>query len=210
MRLGIYGGTFDPVHLGHLVLAETCRQQCALDHVLLIPAGSPPHKQGRELTAGPLRADMLEFAVAGYPEFSVDRSEIKRSGPSYTVDTLRSLRQNRPGDELFLLMGADSLNEFPLWHEPREIANLATLVVVNRGHMPPPDLRLLVPHLGTDLVERIQCLSMPGIDISASDLRQRSRQHQSLRFLTPRAVERFIDQHKIYQTDETASEPAKI
>ena len=88
MRIGIYGGTFDPVHLGHLVLAETCREQCQLDQVIFIPAGVPPHKQGRELTSGIIRADLLEFAVAGYGEFSVDRSEIKRSGPSFTVETL--------------------------------------------------------------------------------------------------------------------------
>jgi len=198
MRLGIYGGTFDPVHLGHLILAETCREQCGLDQVIFIPAGSPPHKQGRDLTAGHLRAEMLELAVAGCPEFAVDRSEIKRTGPSYTVETLRSFRQAHPSEELYFLMGADSLNEFLMWKDPREIAMLANLVVVNRGRMPPPDLGPLVPHLGSDAVERIQCVTMPGIDLSASDLRERVRQGKSLRYLTPRAVERYITEHKIY------------
>lgn len=198
MRIGIYGGTFDPVHMGHLVLAETCREQCHLDRVIFIPAGIPPHKQGRELTAGPLRAEMLEFAVAGHPEFSVDRSEIKRTGPSYTVDTLRGLRQAYPNDELFFLMGADSLAEFSLWKEPREIAALASLIVVNRGTQPPPELETLVPLLSAESVARIQRVTMPGIDISASDLRRRAHSGHSLRYLTPRAVERFIIERQIY------------
>lgn len=199
MRLGLYGGTFDPVHVGHLLLAESCREQCRLDRIIFIPAGSPPHKHGLELTAGPLRAEMLEFAIAGCSEFSVDRSEIKRTGPSYTIETLRAFRLAHPEDELFLLMGADSLNEFLLWKEPREIATLASLIVVNRGHMPPPNLGLLIPHLGNEAVGRIQCINMPGIDISATQLRERARQGQSLRFQVPRAVERFIAERHVYQ-----------
>ena len=198
MRIGIYGGTFDPVHLGHLLLAETCREQCRLDRVIFIPAGVPPHKQGRELTAGSLRAEMLEFAIAGYAEFSVDRTEIKRCGPSYTVETLRGLRQEYAHDELFFLMGADSLAEFSLWKEPREIAALASLIVVNRGTQPPPELEALVPLLGADSVARIQRVTMPGIEISASDIRRRAHAGLSLRYLVPRAVERFIIEHKVY------------
>lgn len=203
MRLGVYGGTFDPVHLGHLILAETCREACRLDRVILIPAGTPPHKQGRVLTPGPIRAEMLEFAVAGYSEFRVDRSEIKRSGPSYTVETLRLLRQENPCDELFLLMGADSLNDFLTWKDPAEIADLATLVVVNRGAMSPPDLTPLRAHLTTAAWERIQCVTMPGIDLSATQLRERARLGQSLRFQTPRAVERYISEHRVYLQHES-------
>lgn len=199
MRIGVYGGTFDPVHLGHLILAETCREQARLDRVIFIPAGLPPHKQDREFSPGNARAEMLEFAIAGHAEFSVDRSEIKRSGPSYTVETLRSLRQDHPNDELFLLMGADSLAEFPLWKEPREIATLASLIVVNRGSQSPPDLAGLIPHLGASAVARIQLVTMPGIDISSSDLRRRAQQGQSLRYLIPRAVERYIIDHHLYQ-----------
>ena len=205
MRIGIYGGTFDPVHLGHLVLAETCREQCQLDQVIFIPAGVPPHKQGRELTSGIIRADLLEFAVAGYGEFSVDRSEIKRSGPSFTVETLRALRQAHPDDELFFLMGADSLAEFSLWKEPQEIATLAGLIVVNRGTQVPPAAESLVPLLGRDAVDRIQFVTMPGIDISASDLRRRAHQGLSLRYLVPRAVERYIIEHHVYNDSQPVS-----
>lgn len=199
MRIGMYGGTFDPVHLGHLILAETCREQVRLDRIIFIPAGLPPHKQGREFTPGNARAEMLEFAIAGHAEFSVDRSEIKRSGPSYTVETLRSLRQDHPDDELFLLMGADSLAEFPLWKEPREIATLASLIVVNRGSQAPPDLAGLIPHLGEAAVARIELVTMPGIDISASDIRRRAQQGRSLRYLVPRAVERYILEQHLYR-----------
>lgn len=204
MRIGIYGGTFDPVHFGHLLLAETCRETCRLDRVIFIPAGVPPHKPGRELTAGPLRADMLEFAVAGHPAFSVDRSEIKRSGPSYTVETLRDLRQQHPTDELFFLMGADSLAEFHLWKNPAEIAALAGLIVVNRGRPAPPALATLVGELGAAAVSRIEWITMPAIEISASDLRNRARHGRSLRYLTPRAVERFIVEHRVYDHSEAA------
>lgn len=201
MRIGVFGGTFDPVHLGHLLLAEACREQGRLDRVLFIPAGLPPHKQGRQLSDGTARAEMLELAIAGHAEFSVDRSEIKRSGPSYTVETLRSLRQDHPGDELFLLMGADSLAEFHLWREPREIATLAHLLVVNRGNQAPPDLDSLVPQIGAAAVANIHIVTMAGVEISASDIRQRAHQGRSLRYLVPRAVERYIQEHKLYQPE---------
>ncbi len=205
MRIGVFGGTFDPVHLGHLLLAEACREQGRLDRVIFIPAGLPPHKQGRELSPGNARAEMLEFAIAGHPEFSVDRSEIKRSGPSYTVETLRALRQEHPDDELFLLMGADSLAEFHLWKDPREIAALAGLIVVNRGPQPPPDLAALIPQVGESAVSRIQVVTMPGVDISASDIRQRAQQGRTLRYLVPRAVERYILENRLYQPEIAAT-----
>lgn len=198
MRLGVYGGTFDPVHFGHLLLAERAREECALEEVWFIPAGAPPHKLGAQIAAGAARAEMLEFAVAGVREFKVDRRELQRSGPSYTVETLRELRRERPGDELFLLLGADSLRDLPLWREPREIATLATLLVVNRGASPPPNLAPLVHHLGEEAVSRIRVVEMPGIDISASDIRRRVAAGKSIRYMTPRAVEQYIREHHLY------------
>lgn len=211
MRIGVYGGTFDPVHLGHLLLAESCREQCRLDRVIFIPAGVPPHKQGRELTAGPLRAEMLELAIAGHAEFSVDRSEIKRSGPSYTVETLRGLRQDCPDDELFFLMGTDSLAEFSLWKEPREIASLASLIVVNRGPHARLELESLIPLLGAESVARLTQVTMPGIDISASEIRRRAHAGLSLRYLVPRAVDRFIIEHRVYASvaDDLTTRPIR-
>ncbi|MCA9059306.1 MAG: nicotinate-nicotinamide nucleotide adenylyltransferase, partial [Planctomycetaceae bacterium] len=108
MRIGIFGGTFDPVHYGHLLLAETCRQELALDHVRFVPAGVPPHKRDLQITDGHARADMLKLAIAGIPEFIVDRREIRRQGPSFTVETLSEFSVEYSGAELFFLMGADS------------------------------------------------------------------------------------------------------
>lgn len=203
MRIGLYGGTFDPVHLAHLILAEACRDQAQLDRVVLIPAGQPPHKQGRQLAPGTARADMLELAVAGHPDFSVDRSEIKRSGPSYTVETLRSWHESHPTDELFFLMGADSLADFPHWKDPQEIAALASLVVVNRGGQPKPEVTALIPKIGEAAVNRIQFVTMPSIELAAGDIRLRIEQGRSIRYLIPRAVEQYIAEHRLY-TDTDA------
>ncbi|MEZ6060243.1 MAG: nicotinate-nucleotide adenylyltransferase [Planctomycetaceae bacterium] len=202
MRLGILGGTFDPVHFGHLLLAETCRQELHLDQVRLIPAGMPPHKTGVRITDGHVRADMLKLAVSGYPEFVVDRREIRRSGRSFTVDTLKELRDEAPDAELFFLMGADSLRDVPSWREPERIAELATIVAVNRPGTESPSAPQVVAWVGAELAERVIVLSMPGTDISATDLRQRVASRRGLRFLTPRAVEVFIEQHGLYLPNE--------
>lgn len=194
MRLGIYGGTFDPVHYGHLLAAEQCREQCRLDQLWFIPAASPPHKQDATITSGERRADMLELAVAGMPQFAVNRMELNRQGPSYTVDTLAQLQDEDAGRELFLLIGADSVDEFPTWREPQRIAQLATLAVINRGRSQ-PDLSRLAECCGSREPIIVQ---MPGIDLSATDIRQRVRSSQSIRFMTPRAVETYLHEHRLY------------
>ncbi len=197
MKIGIFGGTFDPIHYGHLVLAETCRQELGLDEVRFVPTGNPPHKSGR-ISDGHARADMAGLAVSGYPEFAVDRREIRRSGPSFTVMTLDEIQQENPESELFFLMGADSLYDFPTWREPERILKLSTVVAVNRPGKPIPeaaDLDSLVGNLDTS---RIIPMAMPGTDISSTDLRNRIRNGRGLRFLTPRAVEVFLTEHNLY------------
>lgn len=198
MRLGLYGGTFDPVHQGHLLLAETCREQLPLDEVWFIPTGTPPHKPGTAISPPKARREMLELAIAGLPQFHVSRIEIDRPGPHYTVDTLRQLRQERPDDELFLLIGADSLHDLATWREPAEIARLATIVAVNRGQSTTGDA---VRGTGLDpaILAGVRSISMPGIDVSASDLRQRVAADRSIRFQTPRAVEQYIRAHRLYR-----------
>jgi len=194
MKIGIFGGSFDPIHFGHLQLAEACRQELSLDEVRFVPAGSPPHKSNG-LTDGHARADMVQLAVAGYPEFTVDRRELRRSGPSWTVLTLEELNSEAPDSELFFLMGADSLHDFPTWREPERILELSTVVAVNRPgqHLP------LERELSDDLDRtRIQLISMPGVDLSATELRNRVQEGRSIRFLTPRAVEAFLTEHKLY------------
>ena len=201
MRLGILGGTFDPVHYGHLLLAETCRQELKLDQVRWMPAGDPPHKSEKRISDAHARADMLKLAVSGYPEHVIDRREIRRKGPSWTVDTLAEIADEFPQAELFFLMGADSLRDFGSWREPDRISKLATVVAVNRPGIPAPEASRLREWLGPELADRIRVLSMPGTDISATELRKRCRDGKELRFLTPRAVEMFITQHGLYKSE---------
>jgi len=122
MRLGIFGGTFDPVHIGHLLVAEQCLEQCRLDQVWFIPAGILPHKLSQTIAPGKARAEMLELAVAGHERFRVDRRELERADPCYTVETLSSLHTEDPSRELFFVLGGDSLVDFPTWREPKRIA----------------------------------------------------------------------------------------
>jgi len=197
MRLGIYGGTFDPVHYGHLLLAEQCREACRLDEVWLMPAGDPPHKQGHEISPAKARREMLEMAVAGLPQFKVSTIEIDRPGPHFTVETLSEIRRTRPVDELFLLVGRDSLADLSTWRQPERIAELATIVAVNRGRGA-VDMRGVRETLGAQIAEHVQLVTMPGVDISASDLRQRVRDGRSIRFQVPRAVEQYIWEHQLY------------
>jgi nicotinate-nucleotide adenylyltransferase len=198
MRLGIYGGTFDPVHYGHLLLAEQCREACRLDEIWFLPTGSPPHKQGVEITPPKFRKEMLEIALAGMPQFKVSTLEMDRPGPHFTVETLSEIHHTRPLDELFLLVGRDSLAEFPTWMEPERIAELAVIVAANRGRGA-IDMEKLRETLGAAIASRVELVSMPGIDVSASDLRRRIAEGRSIRFQTPRAVEQYISAHRLYR-----------
>lgn len=206
MRIGILGGTFDPVHYGHLMMAEICREQLQLDQVRLIPAGDPPHKPDQKITDAHARADMLQLAVSGCPEFVVDRREIRRSGPSFTVDTLREFRKQQPDDELFLIIGADSLEQLLTWKSPEDIAQLACIVVVNRPTQPELTTAKITQWVGPDIAAHVQAVTMPGSDLSASWLRERLAAGKSLRFLTPKAVEVFIRQHSLYGPPATSGE----
>jgi len=197
-RIGVLGGTFDPVHYGHLIVAEACREQLHLDQIRFIPAALPPHKLDTRITDGQARADMLNLAVSGYSEFVVDRRELKRAGPSFTIDTLSELATENPAAELFLLMGADSLRDFPSWRNPEGISGLAMIVACNRPGFASPNQSQVAEWVGPEIAARVITVAIPGTDLSATDLRRRVREGQSLRFLTPRAVEAFIAQHRLY------------
>ena len=197
MRLGIFGGAFDPVHNGHLLLAEQCREQCQLDEVWFVPTKIPPHKDAGSLSPDADRVEMLKLATAGRPEFVVSEIELKREEISWTVDTLRQLRDERPDDELFLLIGADSLQDFPTWKEPEAIADLASVIAVNRGEA---SLDELTADLDPYLASKVQLVTMPGISISATDLRRRVLEEKSIRYLVPRAVEEFIQSRALFRS----------
>lgn len=200
MRIGLFGGTFDPVHLGHLVLAEQCREQCELDEVWFIPAGRPPHKTEQSISSGKIRAEMLEFATAGHAQFRVNQVELQRDELSFTVDTLRRLKSEDPSRELFFLIGADSLIDLPKWREPEQIGQLCTIVAVNRPGSDVGSSEWVRQHLPAGLFERIIQVAVPGIEISSRDLRQRIQSGRSIRYMVPRAVETYIMQHGLYRT----------
>lgn len=200
LRLGIYGGTFDPVHYGHLLLAENCREQCGLDEVWFVPAASPPHKRQRQLAPDQARVEMLELAVGGYEPFKISALEIERGGLSYTVDTLEAIRAERPGDELFLLLGGDSWHDLPDWREPQRICELARPVIVGRPHTPPLESSRTGQALAG--IEPI-VVTMPQIGLASSDLRERIAAGKSIRFRTPRAVEKYIETRGLYRDGAT-------
>lgn len=196
MRLGIFGGAFDPVHNGHLLVAEQCREQCGLDEVWFVPTRIPPHKDAADLSPDNDRLEMLNLATAGMSEFVVSRVELDRDETSWTVDTLERLQSGRPDDELFLLIGADSLRDFPTWREPQRIAELATLVVVNRGDVGSDSF---VSDLAAESRSAVRQVSIPGVDFAATDIRSRIARGQSIRFMVPRSVEEYIRQHGLYR-----------
>ncbi len=206
MRLGLFGGSFDPVHYGHLILAEQCREQCQLDEVWFVPARQPPHKFGLGLSSAADRMKMLQLATFDNPVFQVSDIELRRDGLSYTVETLQQVHEQWPDRELFFLLGADSLLDFPNWREPERIVQLAKLVAVNRGGTEIPDKEQLVVQLGRFIFDRVVWVEMPEIKISATDIRQRVRAGRSIRYLVPPAVEQYIKTHALY-TEKTSSNP---
>jgi nicotinate-nucleotide adenylyltransferase len=198
-RLGLLGGTFDPPHYGHLIAAQEAAWRLPLDRVLFLPARQNPLKQAEPASTVADRCRMVELAVADDPRFALSTADIERPGPSYTVDLLRRLRDELgEGTELFFLAGADVLRELPSWSRPRELLRLATAVVVfSRPGWPSPDGSAVEARLGV-AQGRIMGLAMPGVDISASELRRRVRAGEPIRYLTPPAVEAYIRERRLY------------
>jgi nicotinate-nucleotide adenylyltransferase len=199
MRIGVFGGTFDPVHLGHLILAEQCRSQAPLDEVWFLPSAHPPHKPGAGVTRFDQRCDMVELAVAGHPSFRVERLEKELKAPSYTAETLTELRRRHPGHEFFLLMGSDGLPDLPGWHEPRRVIEQASLVVVPRPGVMLWTAERLAAALGVDAsAVRLRFVACPMIEIASRELRRAIADGMSVRYLVPRAVEEYIRDRKLY------------
>ena len=200
MRIGVFGGSFDPIHLGHLILAEQCREEANLDQFLFIPCAMSPHKQDGAHGTDRQRMEMLNLAIGGHRDFVSSDIELKRGGVSYTVDTLKALMIQHPDNEWFFLMGADSLESFPTWHEPQEILRMAKPIVVGRPGSAEIDLGILEPLSSADYVASLHELKVtsPLIDISSSNIREKSAQRNSIRFLVPRSIEKYIETQKLY------------
>ncbi len=203
MRIGIFGGTFDPVHMGHLILAEQCRSQANLDEVWFVPSALPPHKFDRGLTRFEQRCEMLELAVAGHPAFRVDRIEKERGELSYTAVTLEQLHDRNPGYEFILLMGSDCLPDLPGWYEPQKVLSLASLVVVPRPGVMLWTAERLAKSLGLEpQAVRLQFVACPMIEIASRELRRAIIDGMSVRYMIPRAVEEYIRDRKLYPAVE--------
>jgi len=199
MRVGILGGTFDPVHLGHLIVAEEARVRLELDRVIFIPTGHPWLKQHQPVASGADRLRMVELAIVSNSAFQVSSNELDRSGPTYTVETLQELTKELGSDAvLHFIMGMDTLEQFARWKEPEKLLNLCRLAIVNRpGHqgVDVNDLVKRYPQAGT----RLTLLSVPRIEISSTEIRQRVAEGISIRYLVPDAVEGYIGQYKLYR-----------
>ena len=200
MNIGVLGGTFDPVHIGHLKVAEEVTARLNLSEVIFTPAGQPWLKADNLISAAEHRLEMVRLALSGKDNFKLSTMEIDRTGPTYTVDTMAELQsQLGADDELFFILGWDNLAQLPQWHEPSRLIELCRLVAVPRVDYPPPDLASLEATI-PGLSERVILLEEPRIDINASEIRQRVRQGLSIRNLVPEAVEGYIKEHRLYLT----------
>ncbi|MCB0077263.1 MAG: nicotinate (nicotinamide) nucleotide adenylyltransferase [Anaerolineales bacterium] len=199
LRRGIFGGSFDPPHLGHLLLSERVREALSLDVLHWMPVAQSPFKQGHATTDAAHRMAMIEAAIDGNPRFELSDADLRSKAPHYSVDLLRELRGRWPHDALIFVMGGDAFNGFDRWHRPREILALATLAVVGRPGDPLEVERLTAQW--PELRDRLAVVEMPLIDLSSTDIRQRVGAGLSIRYMVPAAVRRYIRQKGLYRTD---------
>jgi len=186
VRLGVLGGSFDPIHNGHLALGEAALGQLSLDKILFMPAGHQWRKAGRDVAASEDRLEMVRLAIRGNGKFEASTMEIEREGPTYTIDTLEALRAESPGVEVFFIIGADALADMPNWRDPERIFELATVCVAARVGEAVKD-------------DRVTRIEMPEVDISSSEVRERVKEGRSVGDLVPEVVERYIEGHGLYR-----------
>ena len=198
MKIGVLGGTFDPIHLGHLKVAEEVTARLNLAEIIFMPAGQPWLKANNVISPAEHRVEMVRLAIAGKPNFKLSTMEVERPGPTYTVDTMAELRRQLGLEhELFFVLGWDNLTQLPGWREPSRLIKLCHLVAVPRVDYPAPDLGSLEAVL-PGLSPRVILLDEPRIDINATEIRQRVARGLSIHHLVPEPVERYIREHKLY------------
>jgi nicotinate-nucleotide adenylyltransferase len=200
MRIGVFGGTFDPVHWGHLILAEQCREQARLDEIWFLPAAHHPFKPDEHVAPFEQRAAMLRLAIHDQDRFAVNEIERDLPAPTFTVHTLEALAKRHPGNEWFFLVGGDALDELPTWRDPARIAAQATLVAMARPGHPIPSVADLRRRLSLDIAAPLQLLvvDVPLIDLSSRDIRRRVAAGRSIRFMLPQFVEQFVANQRLY------------
>ena len=202
MNIGVLGGTFDPVHSGHIIVAEEVKNKLNLVEVIFVPAGQPWLKVDRTITPAEHRLQMLRLALADIPHFRLLTAEIERGGPSYTLDTMIELREKLGSeDELFFILGWDKLDELPQWRETSRLIQTCYLVAVPRPGSPRPNLKTLEASI-PGISQRVMLLDKPKIDISASTIRERVARGLSVRHLVPEPVNRYIKEYRLYADAE--------
>jgi nicotinate-nucleotide adenylyltransferase len=201
LRVGILGGAFNPPHVGHLVCAQEALVQLELEKVVFMPVGQAPHRELEGDPGAETRLEMVELAVADDGRFAVSRAELDRSGPSYTVDTLRELREKAPDDELFLILGGDQAAALPTWHEPETVLSLATVAVVERTNWSRNAIGIKVGRLPG--AARIRYLDMPMMQVSSSGIRRRVAEGLPIRYLVPDRVANYIGTNDLYGAAKT-------
>jgi len=200
-RVGLIGGSFDPIHIGHCVLAEEVRRQRRLDRVIFLPAAQSPHKPSEPRASADQRRRMVEAAIAGNRAFSISTREIDRGGVSYTIDTLEELRRERPEDTFLFMAGADILPDLAAWHRVDELLRMVPFVVAGRPGSTFEALDNLVSRLGADAVNGLRAnrVTIPALEISSSDIRDRVRAGLSIRYLVPPTVGTIIRTERLYR-----------
>ncbi len=198
MNVGVLGGTFDPVHNGHLILADVAEEQLNLSAMLFVPVGQPWLKTERTITPAQHRLQMLRLALDDRPQFRISEMEIERPGPTYTIDTIKELKDGlNADDELFFILGQDSLMQVPQWHEAQDLVQLCYLAAAPRPGVKKPDLKALEVEI-PGIKQRVMLMKEPKVDITATDIRERVARGLSVRHLVPEPVNRYIKEQKLY------------
>ena len=204
MRVGIFGGSFDPIHVGHLWIGEAATEQLELDRLLWIPTATQPLKPGGAVATDSQRLEMLRLAIGGREGHTVDDREIRREGTSYSVDTVGELCAEFPNCEWFFIVGSDSLSSMPRWRQPEQLLSQVMLAVVQRGGEAEIDFGVLEDLCDAQRVDQFRehVLAMPVIEVSSSEIRERMGQGRSVRYRVPHPVESFIRTNRLYQSEQ--------
>lgn len=192
------GGTFDPIHYGHLIIAEESRREFCLDKVIFVPAGEPPHKKDYQVSSVEHRYALTVLATASHPDFVCSRTEIERPGPSYSIDTIRQIKESHPsGTKIYFITGADAMAEILTWHEHDKLKSICKFIAATR---PGYNLAELKDRLPPDYLDQVIFLEVPGVQISSTELRARVAVGNPIKYMVPEAVEIYIEKHGLYRT----------
>jgi len=197
--LGIFGGSFNPIHIGHLLLAEFIRDEFSLDKMIFIPTGNPPHKNVNDLESGHHRYNMVKLAIENNPFFDVSDIELKRKGVSYTFETLTEISREYPHEKIFFICGSDSIIQFPTWRDIGKIFELADIIVANRPNVPKEKLDEMINGFKMKYNARIACSAAPHMEVSSSEIRNRIKKGLSIRYMVPLTVAEYIKANNLYQ-----------